>query len=337
MISPARVLTLPGLLILAPVVFSFLSAMAAAQQEPLERTFTAGAVSSYHITLSVHSGVSGQQPVQIGAKAYVKPFSREVGNALRWTATRRVVAVAADGSAEVEETLEEFAGPGDSALIPEEEAAKQLDDETRRLAAALREALAAWKEKRTLRYRETRSGQLLDLKPECAPPLGEAAPPVLTLWLLRALRPAAALPATPIRFAEPWRVPRNAQLTNWAEVRGSESGEWLEAQQAAEPAVRLHIVQQLSGTVVSGAEKPPEGAARARFHGESLNTVSLTDGRLLAAARSATREITWRLAPVEGLPDPPEFRGSLFVEVVIQACDETPCLSAGRSALRQQR
>ena len=321
----------------ASALCGFVAAQAAPQEKPLQRTFVAGAAQSYRMTLTVHSDVAGQQPVQIGAKAYVKPFSRSAGGVLRWTATRRVVALGADGSAEVEETLDDYEGPGESAFHSDEEAAKVLDEEARKLGAALHETLARWKEKRTLRYGEAPSGQLFELKSDGAPPLEEPAPPVLTLWLLRALRPGVALPATPIRFGEPWQRPRTAQLPNWTDLRGSESGEWFEVQQASEPAVRLHLVQQISGMVTSGTEMPPEGTARARFHGESLNTVSLADGRLLAAARSATREITWKLAPVEGLPEPPEFRGSLFVEVIIQACDETPCLSPGRSAVRQRR
>jgi hypothetical protein len=76
---------------------------------------------------------------------------------------------------------------------------------------------------RTLNYRETKAGQLLELKPDGAPTLGEAAPPLLTLWLLRALRPTIALPASAVRFGEPWQEPRSAQLPNWDDVRGSEN------------------------------------------------------------------------------------------------------------------
>jgi hypothetical protein len=101
----------------------------------------------------------------------------------------------------------------------------------------------------------------------------------------------------------------------------------LEVPEAPLPAVRLHIVQQLSGTVASGPEKPPEGTAQGRFHGESLNTISLSDGLLLVAPRSATREVTWTLAPVEGLAERPQFAGRLAVQVQIVACNEDPCLS----------
>ncbi len=305
---------LPGLL--APLAF--------AQEKPPERSFSAGDSASYRIKLTVRSELAGQRPESIGAKTYVRPFSRAVENELSWTAARRVLAVNADGTAEIEESLGDFASVADTSA--------SADEETARLAKVLREALASWGAPRALRYRETRSGHLLELKADGAPLLGEASPALLTLWLLRALRPTVALP---VRLGEPWQGPRTAQLPNWAEVRGAENGEWLAAREASEPAVRLHMVQQLSGIVVSGTEKPPEGSAQGRFHGESLNTVSLGNARLLAATRSAMREIIWTLAPIEGLPERPQFSGRLAVQVQIEACNGDPCLSteppAGRS------
>jgi len=301
----------------------------AGQDRPLERSFTVGAISRYRVTLRVRTALEGQQPVQIGAKTYVKPFSRAAEGQLSWRATWQVVAVGADGTAQIEEKLDEFdeqmAGSGDD----DEEAAKLLN--------ALRATLQSWETGRTLAYREGRTGQLAGLKPEGVPAIGEAAPPLLTLWLLRALRPAAALPATPLRLGEQWQEPRTALLPNWTDERGTESGEWLEVPGAVEPAVQLHVVQQLFGTVVAGEEKPPEGAAQARFHGESLSTLALDDGRLLAATRSAKREVTWTLAPVEGLGERPQFRATLSVEVQIELCNEDQCLASGaRAALRQR-
>ncbi len=301
----------------------------AGQDRPLARSFTAGAVLRYRITLRVRTALEGQQPVQIGAKTYVKPFSRAAEGQLSWRATRQVVAVGADGTAQIEEKLDEF----------DEQMARngEDDEEAAKLLNALRATLRGWETRRTLAYRESRTGQLAGLKPESVPAIGEAAPPLLTLWLLRALRPAAALPATPLRLGEQWQEPRTALLLNWMDVRGTESGEWLEVPGAVEPAVRLHVVQQLLGTVVAGEEKPPEGAAQARFHGESLSTLALDDGRLLAATRSAKREVTWTLAPVEGLSERPQFRATLSVEVQIESCNEEQCLASGaRSALRQR-
>jgi len=304
--------------------------LAVAQEKPLERSFLAGMSASYRIQLLVRSEIQGQQPVQIGAKTYVKPFSREAHGRLSWRATKHVISVRADGTADIEEVLDE----AESAQA----GGSSADEETEKLVKAVRDALEQWGVMRALRYHETRTGQLTDLTVDGAPPLEEPSPPVLTLWLLRALRPGVALPAAPIRFGELWNEPRTAQLPHWADVRGSEAGGWLAATGFAEPTARLHVVQQLSGTVTSGAEKPPEGTAQARFHAESVNTVSLGDGRLMAATRSATREITWTLAQVNGLRQRPEFRGRLSVEVQIEACNDSPCLSAkpGRPALDER-
>lgn len=313
----------------ACALLGLLAPFAFAQQKPLERSFSAGDSAGYRIKLTVRSEVAGQQTELIGAKAYVRPFSRAAENGLGWRATRHVLSVDAYGTAEIEETLDGFE---DFA-----EGAPSADEETEKLAKALREALAGWGAKHTLRYRETRAGQLLDLKAEGVPPLGEAPPALLTLWLLRALRPTAALPSSPLRFGESSHEPRSVQLPNWAEVRAAESGEWLDAREASEPAARLHIVQILSGTVVTGAEKPPEGTAEGHFHGESLNTISLGDARLLAATRSATREIAWTLAAVEGLPERPRFVGRLSVQIEMEACNEDPCLSLGPAARRSRQ
>jgi hypothetical protein len=289
-----------------------------AQEGPLQLSFSVGNTASYRIQLTVRSEVIGQQTETIGAKTYVRPFAQSAQRGLNWTATRRVLSVGPDGIAEIEETLDHFEGAAEARAAADEKAA--------RLDTALREALGSWGATPKLHYRETHEGQVLDLKADGVPSLGEAPPALLTLWLVRALRPAAALPSAPIRLGERWQEPRSTQLPNWSEVRGSETGEWLDSPGAAQPALRLHVVQQISGTVVSGAERPPEGMAQGTFHGESLNTVALGDGQLLGATRSATREITWILVPVEGLSERPQFTGRLAVQIEIEACNEDPCL-----------
>lgn len=320
---------------LVPVAVSLVGGMARpvfTQEKPLERGFSVATASSFRIQLSVRSEIEGQQPVQIGAKAYVKPFSRAVEAGVGWIATRRVLGVAPDGTAEIEEALADF-----------REFAKNVattNEETAKLHEALRNSLTHWSTTRTLRYRETRAGQLLGLAAEGIPQLDEELPRLLSLWLVRALRPTVALPPNPIRYDEAWQEPRAVQLPNWTDVRGSETGEWLAAPQSSESAVRLHIVQRISGSVVSGPEKPPEGTAHARFYGESLSTISLTDARLLSASRSATRETVWALAAVEGLRERPQFRARLSVQVQIESCNETPCIlsgPAGRPALGDSR
>ena len=262
--------------------------------------------------LTVRSELEGQQPEKAGEKAYVTPFTRFAEAEISWMCTRRVLAVNDDGSAEIEETQEEFStihtrvGSGGA-------------EETARLAEALRAALARWGEKRVLRYRESAAGQATGVSAFGVPLLDEAPPQLLTPWVLRALRPAQALPPRPVHFGESWQEPRSVQLPNWSDVRGSESGTWLEAADAPEPAVRLHVVQQIFGSVTGGADRPDAaGKAEGRFHGESLATLSLGDARLLLATRSAIREITWVLPPVEGLPERPRFRGRLSVQVRIE-------------------
>jgi hypothetical protein len=81
--------------------------------------------------------------------------------------------------------------------------------------------------------------------------------------------------------------------------------------------VRVHIVQQITGRVASGRDMPAEGAAEGRFHAESLATISLVDGHLTAATRSAVREISWTV-PAPGLAEPPRFGGRLSVEIQIE-------------------
>jgi hypothetical protein len=318
-----------GAHILSWGLLAALAPASSAQEKPLERKFVVDTASSYGIQLIVRSEIHGLQAETIGAKAYVKPFARVAEAGLRWTATRRVVAIRPDGSAEIEEALSDF----QDVLGP----AAATDDAVAKLTGALRAALEPWKGAHTLSYREMRSGKLLELKAEGVANLGEAPPHVLTLWLLHTLRPAAPLPSVPLRFGEPWQEPHNVDVPPWSGVSASENGEWLQAPLGTEPAVRLHLVQQISGVVASGPEKPPEGEGQARFHGESLNTVSLLDGHLLAATSSATREITWTLSPVQGLPEPPQFRARLSVEVQIEACDETPCSTSDRSHFSLRR
>ncbi|MCL5289149.1 MAG: hypothetical protein M1453_14285 [Acidobacteria bacterium] len=312
----------PCYILFAVICVSLFAEIASAQQRQLERSFSVGAAHVYRVRLTLRSELDGQRPVPSGAQAYVEPFSRSAEVTFSWRATSRVAAVAEDGAALLEEVLDEFAAA--------QFRAAPADDDARKMSAALADAVKNWSFPRTLRYRETPAGQLIALPPEGVPALGENAPPLLTLWLLRALRPAVTLPGKPIVFGERWQEPRSAKLDNWSDVRGVESGEWLDASSSAEPAVRLHIVQQISGSVAGGADMPEAGAAQARFHAESLTTLALLDGRVLAAERSAVREISRTLDAVAGLPDPPRFRARLSVQVQIEDCKDNPCRASVR-------
>ncbi len=305
--------------------------------ERFQRTFSAGDVRQYRIELTVRSELEGEQTEKIGAKTYVRPFSRGAEKTITWRAARRVVAIGSDGSAQIEETLDNFETEDQKVTG----SAAGLE-EAQKLSQALEATLARWIDLgvRTLRYRETQDGELRELGPEGVPRLDEAAPPVLTLWMLRALRPAAALPAHPIVFADRWEEPRVVELVAWSDARAQESGEWMDApatSDAAEPSARLLTVQQILGTVTSGNEKPPEGTAQARFHAESLVTLSLSDAHVLEVTRSATREISWALAPVEGLSKPPEFRARLAVQIKIKECHGACLANSNGSAAVHRR
>jgi len=300
-----------------------------AQQKPLERSFAAGAAHRYRVRLIVRSELEGQRPVSTGSRTSIQPFTRAAEFTLSWRATQKIAGVMQDGSAGIEEALDEFE-PAAARGEPTDEEAKKLGD-------ALGAALARWTVPRTLRFRETPSGQMLGLGSDGVPALGESAPPLLTLWLLRALRPTATLPARPIVFGERWQEPRVAPLESWIDVQGAESGEWMDAPGGVEPAVRLHVVQQISGRLAPSAELPDAGPAQARFHGESLSSISLLNARLLSAERSAMREITRVLGAVSGLAQPPQFRARLAVQVQIEDCHDNPCLAFVAAPARGKR
>jgi hypothetical protein len=311
-----------------------LALLVAAQEQPKgpERTFRAGTGPAFRVELSIRSEVEGQKPETVGAKTYVQPVSEWVEQKLDWQAQRQVVSVATDGTAEIEEALSDFS---------DSQTSSDDNPDTRKLLESLSGAVKPWEAPRTLRYHETRAGVISGLKIDAAPPIEEAAPRVLTAWLLRASRPTAALPSHPIIYNQPWHEPRTVQFAEWKDAAGSESGEWLgetaELRARGEPSIQLHATQEISGTVTAGSEKPVEGSATASFHAESLSTLALEDLRMMEATRSAVRETVWTLAPVAGLPYPPQFRGRLLVEIRIQACDETPCNFSSGAAERDRR
>ncbi len=293
---------------------------ARAQSTPGFHNFHAKSVATFRIDLRARLESEIQKPAPIGSKMYLQPVSNWLEQDLSWHATRTVISVSQDGSAEIEEKLSNFS---------QKVSASDDTDENKKLLADLESAANKWNVPRTLQYRETRSGQITGLTAQSAPPIGESAPRVLTAWLLRALRPSAALPTRPLAPGDHWQEPRVVQFAEWTGTSGSESGGWLEIpagiRQRGEPTVKLQTTHEITGSVTSGPEKPAEGSATAHFHAESLSTLALDDLRLMSAARSATRDILWTLAPVEGLEKPPQYRGRLSVEISIQVCDETPC------------
>ncbi len=289
-------------------------------EPPLLRAFKAGDVQHYRVELTVRSEVQGQRPRQVGRQTFAEPFTDSAEVLLSWEATRLVSSLEADGSAQIEEALHDF-----STLL----AVSGRDGEPAP-AQPLLDALMAWTRqiKSPLRYGESRSGQLQGLGADAGPVLDDA-PPVLTLWLRRALRPTAALPARPPREGDHWLEPRAVRLPPWTNVQGTESGGWLAGpmpERSVVKLIQLHTVQQISGqlpaSAAMGSEPPPQGEGR--FHAESLAALVHLGaplyggyGALHSATRSATLELSRVMENMPTLNEAPVFRARLTVQVKI--------------------
>jgi hypothetical protein len=287
----------------------------------LVRAFTAGDVQRYRVTLTVRSVVDGHRPVRVGLQTLAEPFADAAEASLSWEVTRRLLAVDADGSAHVEEALNDFSP------LPSASGAQGQPSPQQALIAAL----AAWTQQlhAPMLYRESPAGQLQGLGETAAPVLDDA-PPVLTLWLRRALRPTAALPARLPREGDRWTEPRSVRLPPWSSVQGTETGAWLEGPRPELSIVKLinlHVTQQISGEVPATTAETNSalGPGQARFHAESLNTLVHLGaplyggyGSLFAATRSASREVSRAIEGVPGFTEPPVFRALLSVTVRIE-------------------
>jgi len=290
------------------------TALAQQAEAPLLRTFQAGDVQRYRVELRIRASADGQRARKVGRQTFAEQFSESSSGSLSWRATRRVLNIQPDGSAEIEETLDEFA-------ISETDG--QLKED---LEAALRE----WSQgqKHTVRYREATNGQMFGLAVESGPLLDQD-PPVLTLWLRRALRPTTALPARAPRVGDKWSEGRRVQLPPWNNLIGSEEFAWLEAPDPAASAARLislHVVQQISSPTPARAMEGPHWLGR--FHGESVSTLVHAGaplyggyGGLYSAARSGTRETTHVGERIPTLADLPVFRARTAAEVRIQVLE----------------
>ncbi len=316
---------LPRFLAIIAAIFAGCLSVAAQQGKPLVRTFTPGEVEEFRVEVVARSEVEGQRAEKIGARAYATPFRMFSQEALAWRATRRVLSVDANGTAEIEETLDLFSR---LEALPQD-----ADDLKGKTDAALRLALLEWSRggKITLRYRQNSRGEIAGLSAEAAPLL-DSEPAVLSVWLRHAARPRAVLRGALGDSDSRWNEPRAVQLPPWKDARGAESGEWLAGPFPQLSSVRfdtLHVNQQLQAKVPAIAGVLGEGEAK--FHSESVSTVvgagSVTHGAygsLVQASRSASREVSRALPPVEGLPEPPRFRSRLTVEIRITRADWPP-------------
>lgn len=290
-----------------------LACVCAAQQEkPLTRTFASGAREAYRVEVTIRSEVHGISSETIGAKTYVKPIVRAADGTLAWTAVRRIGRIGAGGAAEIEESLEGPAGE----CLREANAEKDLEA----LRDAVRRFCESWSAPRVIHYREGKDGSITDFPKEAAPDFGEDDVLLLSSWSRHAWRPSAILPSLPVRIGERRQQTTNLVLPALKKVEASDTTEWLPAPGDV-PAANLHVVQQIaSGELlipVAGSPEPAQRHGEKTFFAESLSTLSLLDGSLLDATRSAARETSWTLDPVEGLPDAPKFSSKLSVTVTI--------------------
>jgi len=312
-------------------------ALPASQDKPLRRTFHAGDEWRYRVHLIVRSEREGPETVEAGAATPGKTVQHWAEARLGWTISERVIRVGADGVAEIQEQLEAFEAP----RITQESGAD--NSQSARLAASLRQTLTAWAKSRALEFRIAADGKAAGLGADAAPQTDEPPPPLLKLWLAHALRPTATLPERPVRPGASWREPRRVHINGWTEVQAGETDEWLDAESKARAAVRLHVVQEISGRVAESAGNPSMRAGERkddeakkspsekteRFFAESMSTIALDDGRLLAASRSARTEIVQVVPPVGGMAEPPRSRSILSVQVEIENCVEDKCEADG--------
>src|SRR5260221_3174064 len=286
-----------------------------AQQKPVLRHFVAGTEERYQVTLNVKAESHSVTTETVATQTYVTPAVNGAEVTIRWRAVRRIHTVHGDGSAEVEETVTTVGKPC------EDSQAKARQDSS--LRTSLNEFCAYWPAQQTIRYSENPRGLLQDPAPPSFVQLGESAPPLLALWLRRAVRPSVIEPQ--LDFA----IGANAQHSFrpsgelLKDAHGSETTEWLEAPGEA-PAAMLHVLQQLSWTspapaqIASATVEPLQANLSVVFFADSLTTLSLLDGGVLRASRIASRATSRAVDPVPSLPAALDFSSKLTLSITIE-------------------
>lgn len=283
-----------------------------AQHKPLERVFHAPADERFNVVIIFKAEARSVSTQTVAAQTYVTPVLHIAEARLQWTAGRSIKPGLSDGAAEIHEVLTPV-GNGCARGKANIEGDSSLQASLERSCATLLSALA-------VNYIEDRRGLLKESGGAVLPELGENNPPLLALWLRRAIRPDAVFPDLPVQAgARNQQTLRPATLKN---SEGSESTEWLEAQEDS-PALSLHVVQELRWDVpakssFNAVQQDRRGLERETFFADSVSTISLIDGSLLRALRSATRTSSRVLGAIEGLPEPPEFSSKLSVSVAIE-------------------
>lgn len=282
-----------------------------AQQKSLTRTFLPGTEERYQINVLIRVETHGVSTETVGEKAYANFYTHQADGEVSWRATRKISAVDQDGTAAVEETLDWFAANCDK------------DPTSRSFNAALQKSVqdtcAGWQAVTSLRYGEEKLGLIHGLS-DPTPGVFGSDSSLLSLWVRRAFRPSVILPKGPINFGNRAAHRIENSSADRGKPEGEESMEWLEAPGEI-PAATLHVAQNLSW-IDKGGKNPATKVGtrpdpRQTFYADSLNTISLLDGSLLKASRSASHETKDTLDPVPGLPDAPAFGSKLTITVTI--------------------
>jgi hypothetical protein len=282
------------------------------QQNALTRTFIAGAEERYQFTAAVRIETHGISTEKIGEKTYATPYTHEASGQVSWRSTRKISSVSPDAVASISESLDQFRADCDG--IP------QSPNFSQQLQKSVRDTCANWQTLFQMNYEEEKFGLIRGL-PTAAGNLTGPDSPLLSLWLRRAFRPSVILPKGPLNFGYRAVHRISNPSGNASNPEGEELVEWLEGS-ADPPAAILHVSQNLSWidppkkkNASTIGDNPNQ---RQLFYADSLNTISLLDGGLLKASRSASRETKEVLDPVPGLPDAPTFGSKLTITVTIQ-------------------
>lgn len=282
-----------------------------AQEKALTRTFVAGAEERYQVNVAIRIETHGVSTEKVGDKAYTDFYTHEASGEVSWRSTRKIISVNPEGTAAVEEVLDHFVASCDK-----DPTAKSFNAA---LQKSVRDTCANWQSFLQMNYEEEKLGLIRGL-PSAVGDLTGSDSPLFSLWLRRAFRPGVILPKGPLNFgyraahkiSNPYRIASNPE--------GEELVEWLDGP-ADPPAAILHVSQNLTWANAASqqnastvTDKPNK---RQIFYSDSLNTISLLDGSLLKASRSASHETKDTLEPVPGLPDPPAFGSKLTITVTI--------------------
>jgi len=300
----------------APLIFFALAVWpihpTLAQDQPLAHTFVRDREERYQVTVTIHIETHGISSEKIGERAYANFFAHQADGQVSWRSVRRISSLKPDGSAAISETLDSF-----QTKCEEDSSSKTFDAG---LQKSVQDTCASWQNLSEMDYEEEKFGLVRGL-PDAASEMIGSGSPLLSLWVRHAFRPSVILPKAPFHFGE--RTAHRIEAipsTGKPKPQGEESMEWLEAA-GNTPAATLHVSQNLTwidSPASIGLEK--DGAApnpRHLFYADSLNTISLLDGSLLKASRSATHETRDTLDPVPGLADAPAFGSKLTITVTM--------------------